>query len=49
MHLRGPGTSRLATLSLITERQLFDGFNEVESQDFLEGSPVCALGVVAWA
>ena len=41
----GSGYIKTGDPSLITERELFDGFNEIESQDFLEGSAVCALGV----
>jgi three-Cys-motif partner protein len=41
----GSGYIKTGDPSLISEPQLFDGFNDVESQEFLEGSAVCALEV----
>jgi three-Cys-motif partner protein len=41
----GSGYIQTGDRSLISERELFTGFEETESQEFLKGSSVCALEV----
>jgi three-Cys-motif partner protein len=41
----GSGYIKIGDQSLINEPELFDGFEEVESQEFLKGSSICTLEV----